>query len=228
MRATVIYGAGDIRVEDVPDPIHREPTDAIVRVTSLLHLRQRPVAVRLDAAKSSGGRIGHEFLGVVEDAGSDVAGLQAGRPRRRSLRLGRQHLRLLPGGPADLLPARRRLGRPTRTADRARRYAYRWRGHAGQAAGRRGLGSPAVPAHPVRRVRHRAPLRRDRGGRTAYDVTSSATARSGSGLAGRERLGAERIILMGRHKGRTDLGRDFGATDVVAERGEEGIECVRN
>ncbi|MCW2685681.1 MAG: dehydrogenase [Mycobacterium sp.] len=43
-----------------------------------------------------------------------------------------------------------------------------------------------------------------------------------------KRLGAERIILMGRHKGRTDLGREFGATDVVAERGEEGIEKVRD
>ena len=40
-------------------------------------------------------------------------------------------------------------------------------------------------------------------------------------------LGAEQIILMGRHKARTDLGREFGATDVVAERGEEGVEQVR-
>jgi threonine dehydrogenase-like Zn-dependent dehydrogenase len=40
-------------------------------------------------------------------------------------------------------------------------------------------------------------------------------------------LGAERIVLMGRHKVRTDLGREFGATDVVAERGEEGIATVR-
>ena len=42
-----------------------------------------------------------------------------------------------------------------------------------------------------------------------------------------KRLGAERIILMGRHTDRTDLGREFGATDVVAERGDEGIEKVR-
>ncbi len=41
------------------------------------------------------------------------------------------------------------------------------------------------------------------------------------------RLGAEQIILMGRHKARTDLGGEFGATDVVAERGSEGIERVR-
>ena len=42
-----------------------------------------------------------------------------------------------------------------------------------------------------------------------------------------KRLGAERIILMGHHKDRTDLGRELGATDVVAERGEEGIERAR-
>lgn len=48
-----------------------------------------------------------------------------------------------------------------------------------------------------------------------------------SAVLAAKRLGAERIILMGRHKDRTDLGRDFGATEVVAERGEEGIERVR-
>ncbi|GHE69613.1 zinc-binding dehydrogenase [Streptomyces capitiformicae] len=42
-----------------------------------------------------------------------------------------------------------------------------------------------------------------------------------------KRLGAEQIILMGRHHARTDLGREFGATDVVSARGEEGIEQAR-
>ena len=42
-----------------------------------------------------------------------------------------------------------------------------------------------------------------------------------------KRLGAEQIVLMGRHQARTDLGREFGATDVVAARGEEGISAVR-
>ncbi len=48
-----------------------------------------------------------------------------------------------------------------------------------------------------------------------------------SAVLAAKRLGAERILLMGRHTDRTDLGREFGATDVVAERGEEGIERVR-
>ncbi|WSN61877.1 zinc-binding dehydrogenase [Streptomyces sp. NBC_01362] len=42
-----------------------------------------------------------------------------------------------------------------------------------------------------------------------------------------KRLGAERIVLAGRHEARTDLGRHFGATDVVAARGEEGIARIR-
>jgi threonine dehydrogenase-like Zn-dependent dehydrogenase len=42
-----------------------------------------------------------------------------------------------------------------------------------------------------------------------------------------KRLGAEQIILMGRHPARTDLGQEFGATDVVSARGEEGIAQVR-
>jgi threonine dehydrogenase-like Zn-dependent dehydrogenase len=42
-----------------------------------------------------------------------------------------------------------------------------------------------------------------------------------------KRLGADRILLMGRHSDRTDLGQEFGATDVVAERGDEGAEKVR-
>jgi threonine dehydrogenase-like Zn-dependent dehydrogenase len=47
-----------------------------------------------------------------------------------------------------------------------------------------------------------------------------------SAVLAARRLGAERIILMGRHTDRTDLGRQWGATDVVAERGEEGIAKV--
>ncbi|HUB72355.1 MAG TPA: zinc-binding dehydrogenase [Acidimicrobiales bacterium] len=49
-----------------------------------------------------------------------------------------------------------------------------------------------------------------------------------SAVLSAKRLGAERIILMGRHKARTDLGAQFGATDVVPEQGEEGIERVRD
>jgi 4-carboxymuconolactone decarboxylase len=78
MRATLIDVAGDVRVEDVPDPVLREPTDALVRVvrscicgSDLWPYGSRP-------ATAHGDRIGHEFLGMVEDIGADVSGLNRG------------------------------------------------------------------------------------------------------------------------------------------------------
>jgi threonine dehydrogenase-like Zn-dependent dehydrogenase len=64
------------------------------------------------------------------------------------------------------------------------------------------------------------------GPRTAVTVIGDGAVGLSAVLAAK-RLGAEPIILMGRHKARTDLGREFGATDVVPERGAEGIERVR-
>src|ERR1700712_449193 len=78
MRATYIYGAGDVRVIDAPDPAIQQPTDALVRVTracvcgSDLHpYHSRP-------ASSKGSSIGHEFIGVVEEVGSQVSTLSPG------------------------------------------------------------------------------------------------------------------------------------------------------
>jgi threonine dehydrogenase-like Zn-dependent dehydrogenase len=62
--------------------------------------------------------------------------------------------------------------------------------------------------------------------RTTVTVIGDGAVGLSAVLAAR-RLGAERIILMGRHEDRTDLGREFGATDVVAQRGAEGIERLR-
>lgn len=78
MRATLIYGAGDVRVEEVPDPRIQRPTDAVIRVlracicgSDLWPYASRPPS-------EQGDRIGHEFLGVVEDIGAEVSGLKTG------------------------------------------------------------------------------------------------------------------------------------------------------
>ena len=78
MRATVMYGAGDVRVEQVPDPKLHEPTDATVRVLLSCVCGSDLWPYASMPATSHGQRMGHEFLGVVEDVGSDVSGLQAG------------------------------------------------------------------------------------------------------------------------------------------------------
>ena len=78
MRATVIYGAGDVRVEDVPDPALQQPTDAVVRVLRSCICGSDLWPYGSMPASEQGRRIGHEFLGVVEDVGAEVSGLKAG------------------------------------------------------------------------------------------------------------------------------------------------------
>jgi threonine dehydrogenase-like Zn-dependent dehydrogenase len=75
-------------------------------------------------------------------------------------------------------------------------------------------------------VGHHACVTARVGPRTAVTVIGDGAVGLSAVLAAK-RLGAEPIILMGRHTQRTDLGREFGATDVVPERGAEGIERVR-
>src|SRR3954452_983046 len=78
MRATVMHGAGDVRVEDVPDPKIEEPTDAVIRITRACICGSDLWPYKsLDPAE--GARImGHEAIGVVEDVGSEVRAVEKG------------------------------------------------------------------------------------------------------------------------------------------------------
>ena len=78
MRATIIHGAGDIRVENVPDPHLREPTDALVRVVQACICGSDLWPYRSMPRSEAGERIGHEFLGIVEDLGPEVSGFRKG------------------------------------------------------------------------------------------------------------------------------------------------------
>jgi threonine dehydrogenase-like Zn-dependent dehydrogenase len=78
MKATVMYGAGDVRVEDVPDLVLREPTDAVVRVLRSCICGSDLWPYGSMPASEHGQRMGHEFLGEVAETGADVSGLRAG------------------------------------------------------------------------------------------------------------------------------------------------------
>lgn len=229
MRATLIYGAGDIRVEDVPDPKIQQPTDAVVRVVRACVCGSDLWPYGSAPASEQGGRIGHEFLGVVEDTGSDVSGLKRG------------DLVVAPFVWAD------------NTCDFCREGLHTSCRHGGQwgANGVDGGQGEAVRVPQAQGTLVKLPVAADSAllpslltlsdvfctghhcavtagvdERTTVTVVGDGAVGLSAVLAAK-RLGAERIILMGRHKDRTDLGRDFGATDVVSERGEEGIERVR-
>ena len=229
MRATLIYGAGDVRVEEVPDPTLQQPTDALVRVLHACVCGSDLWPYRSMAASEQGSRMGHEFLGVVEDVGSEVSGLNAG------------DLVVAPFVWADntcdfctegLQTSCRHGGLWARDGvDGGQGEAVR----VPQAQGTLvklpvGEDSALLPSlltlSDVFPTGHHCAVKAGVNPRTTVTVIGDGAVGLSAVLAAR-RLGAERIILMGRHKDRTDLGREFGATDVVAERGEDGIERVR-
>ncbi|EAP98272.1 putative dehydrogenase [Janibacter sp. HTCC2649] len=234
MRATYIYGLGDVRVIDAPNPTIEQPTDALVRVTRACVCGSDLHPYHSAPVNEAGESMGHEFIGVVEDVGADVttvkpgdfviapfavscgtcefclAGLQTSCVRggfwndaHLGTTGGQAEAVRVPLADGTLVP----VPGVDENADEA-------------------LLASLLTLSDVYGTGWHAALR---GG-----VTKGSTVTViGDGAVGllavlsAKQLGAEKIILMGRHTARTDLGREFGATDVVAERGAEGIAKVR-
>ena len=78
MRATVLHAPGDVRVEHVPDAGIVEPTDAVVRVVRACICGSDLWPYKSMEPNPEGARMGHEFIGVVEDAGAEVSTLKKG------------------------------------------------------------------------------------------------------------------------------------------------------
>jgi threonine dehydrogenase-like Zn-dependent dehydrogenase len=78
MRATYLFGAGDVRVIDAPAPTIEQPTDVVVRVTRACVCGSDLHPFHSAPASGHGVSIGHEFVGVVEEAGSEVSTLRTG------------------------------------------------------------------------------------------------------------------------------------------------------
>lgn len=223
-----MYGAGDVRVEEVPDPRIVDPSDAIVRVTLACVCGSDLHPYRSMPAGGQAAPMGHEFLGVVEETGSQVTGLRKG------------DFVVSPFAFADNTCAICRDGFHTACPNGG------WYGAGGvggaqaeavrvpQADGTLvkipAEADPAVLAsllalsdvYPT--GYHAAHMGRVSAGKTVTVIGDGAVGLSAV-LASRQ-MGAERIILMGGHKARTDLGREWGATDVVPERGAEGVAEV--
>ena len=170
MRATIIHGAGDVRRRDRARPGILEPTDALVRVVGACICGSDLWPYRSMPASEEGARIGHEFLGVIEDVGADVSGFGAGDLVVAPFVWSDGTLRLLPRRAPDLVPPRRHVG-PGRQSTAGQGEAVR----VPQAQGTLvklpvgdGLRPPAVAAQPVGRVPHRLPLRPHRRGQPAH------------------------------------------------------------
>jgi threonine dehydrogenase-like Zn-dependent dehydrogenase len=229
MRATVMYGAGDVRVETVPDARLVEPTDALVVVTRAAICGSDLWPYKSMEHSDAGRRMGHEFIGVVEAVGADVRTVKAGDVVvapfvwsdgtcifcREGL-----HTSCLHGGRYGADGVDGGQGEAVRVpqADGTLVVLPVSRDHA--------LMPSLLTLTDVMATGHHAALSAQAGpGKTVAVVGDGAVGLCGVMAA--KRLGADRIIILGRHSDRIAIAKEFGATDVVSERGDEAVERVR-
>ena len=229
MRATVMYEAGDVRIENVPDPTIVDPTDAVVRVTRACICGSDLWPYKTMEHNETGRVMGHEAIGVVDAVGADVRNITRG------------DLVVMPFAFSDGTCVFCHEGLQTSCV------------HGGF------FGTVDVPGAQAEAVRvpqadgtlvvlavgdddallpslltlsdvmgtghHAAVTANVRPGKIAAVVGDGAVGLCG--VIAAKRLGADQIILLGRHPDRVALAREFGATDVVSERGGEAVERVR-
>src|SRR5437879_3294178 len=229
MRATIMYGAGDVRVENVPDPSLLEPTDAIIRVVRAC-ICGSDLWPYNDMPKSDTGQsMGHEAIGIVEAVGSDARTVKRGQ------------VVVMPFAISDGTCEFCKEGLPTACVH------VGFIGNGGMnGAQAEALRIPfadgtlypldvsqddaCMPSlltlSDVMGTGHHAAVvaRVARGHRVAV-VGDGAVGLCG--VIAAKRLGAEQIIILGRHADRIALAREFGATHVVSERGAEAVERVK-
>lgn len=225
MRGAVLHGPGDVRVEERRDPEIVEPTDAIIRVTATCICGSDLWSYRGLEETAEAAPMGHEYVGVVEEVGPEVtrvrpgqfvvgsfwasdntceicrAGYQSGCVNRVLMgSIGTQaQLARIPHADGTLVAT---PGTPDPDIVPSLLAAS-------DVLGTGWFGAVAAAVEP---------------GKTVVVVGDGAVGLCAVLAAGR--LGAERIVAMSRHAPRQELARAFGATDIVAERGDEGVARI--
>jgi threonine dehydrogenase-like Zn-dependent dehydrogenase len=224
-----MYGAGDVRIENVPDPQIIEPTDAVIRVTRACVCGSDLWPYQKMERCDTGRVMGHEAIGVVEDVGKDVRTIKRG------------DFVIMPFAFSDGTCAFCHDGLQTScihggffgTTEVAGAQAEAVRipladgtlfpigAHADDAL----MPSLLSLSDVMGTGHHAAIIARVAPGKSVAVVGDGAVGLCG--VIAAKRLGAEQVIILGRHADRIALAKDFGATDVVSERGEAAVERVR-
>jgi threonine dehydrogenase-like Zn-dependent dehydrogenase len=224
-----MHEAGDVRIENVPDARLSEPTDALVRVTHAAICGSDLWPYKSMEPTDTGRRMGHEFIGIVEAVGRAVRTIKKGdlvvspflwsdgtcvfcREGLQSecLHGGRYGFGDVDGGQGEAVRVPQADGTlvvlPVAEDD--------------------ALTPSLLTLSDVMGTGHHAAV-------AARVAPGNSVAVVGDGAVGlcsviaAKRLGAEQIILLGNNPDRIALGQEFGATDVVPERGDEAVERVR-
>jgi len=228
MKATVMYKAGDVRIDNVPDARIINPTDALVRVTRACICGSDLWPYKAMEPSETGVVMGHEAIGIVEDVGKDVRNIKRGdfviMPFAWSdgtcefCAKGLQTACVHGGffGNAEVAGAQ---------AEAVRIPLADGTLFSLPVAKDDALMASLLTLSDVMGTGHHAAV-------TAKVAPGKIAAVVGDGAVGlcgviaARRLGAEQIIMLGHHRDRIALAEEFGATDVVKERGAEAVERV--
>jgi threonine dehydrogenase-like Zn-dependent dehydrogenase len=227
MRGAVMHAAGDVRVENRDDPRIEQPTDAILRLSATCVCGSDLWPYRGIEKVDGPSPMGHEYVGIVEEVGSEVTGIKPGqfvvgsfwasdntceicRAGYQSGCVHRVPMGML-GSQAEYLRVPLADGTLVATgevppADLIPSYLA-----ASDVLGTGWFAAVAAEAGP---------------GKTVAVVGDGAVGLLA--VLAAKRLGADRIIAMSRHEPRQKLAREFGATDIVTERGDEGIARIKD
>lgn len=228
MRATVMYAPGDVRVEDRPDPTIQKPTDAIISLSATCICGSDLWPYRGADPVDEPIPMGHEYVGIVEEVGSGVTSIRPGQFVVGSFFASDNTCEICQAGYQTSCVNREILG----TAGGAQAQRMRVPLADGTL-----VATPEVPptelvpdflaASDVLGTGWFGAVAAEAGpGKTVVVVGDGAVGLCA--VLATSQLGAERIVAMSRHESRQQLAREFGATDVIAERGDDGVAAVKD
>lgn len=223
MYATIMYGPGDVRYEQVPDPRIEKPTDAIIKLSATCICGSDLWPYRGLSKQQGPAHMGHEYCGVVVEVGSDVKTVKPGQFVVGSFCLSDNtcphcafgfhsscaQREFMTGAQAPYARVPLADGTLVATAEVPDGGMVP---HMLAVSDVLGTGWYAADAAQVR------------AGGTVVVVGDGAVGLMG--VLAASQMGAERIIAMSRHAPRQKLARELGATDIVTERGAEGIARI--
>jgi threonine dehydrogenase-like Zn-dependent dehydrogenase len=226
MRGAVLHAPGDVRVEDRDRPTIVEPTDAVLRLTAACVCGSDLWPYRGIEAINGPSPMGHEYVGIVEEVGSEVRTVKPGQFVVGSFFASDNTCEICRAG-YQTSCVNRQPGAATGAQSEYTRVPL---------ADGTLVATPGMPsddlipslltASDVLGTGWFAAVAAEVGpGKTVAVVGDGAVGLLG--VLAAEQLGAERIIAMSRHADRQALAREFGATDVVTERGDEGVAKIK-
>src|SRR3954471_12310254 len=224
MHATVLYAPHDVRFEDVPAPTILGPTDAVLRLPATCICGSDLWPYRGFNPITEPAAMGHEYCGFVEEIGRDVKTIRPGQfvigsffasdntcPHcRAGYQTSCQERAVVVGAQAPRLRVPLADGTLVATRDTPSDDLIPSLLALSDVMGTGWFAADAANVKP---------------GGTVVVVGDGAVGLLG--VLSAKQMGAERIIAMSRHESRQKLAREFGATDIVAERGGAGIERVK-